>query len=202
MPNWCQNEITITNFTPEFLAMIEKVVEEGKENFFQTFCPLETTDDNWYDLRNEKWGCKWDTGIYASSIHSDLIHLSFDSANCPPIEFYEFLVASHGCSIDASFKEAGNDIAGRWIDGEGIQIDFSDAKQYCELFETDEHPLYSEEAELRQNNQLFFNGQFIGVLLNQYEWLPVGQSEISSCVKNESYVGIFGNDLDDLGIDY
>jgi len=119
MPNWCNNNISITG-PNSVIDKIEKIVKEEKEdngllNFFHpmpkelegTTSPSSSADkpqpkvdgfDNWYDWRNANWGTKWELSEFYGvdrQYHSEqnegesTITFGFDSAWAPPINAYE-----------------------------------------------------------------------------------------------------------------
>ena len=119
MPNWCNNNISITG-PNSVIDKIEKIVKEEKEdngllNFFHpmpkqlegTTSPSSSADkpqpmvegfDNWYDWRNANWGTKWELCEFYGvdrQYHSEqnegesTITFGFDSAWAPPINAYE-----------------------------------------------------------------------------------------------------------------
>ena len=119
MPNWCNNNISITG-PNSVIDKIEKIVKEEKEdngllNFFHpmpkqlegTTSPSSSADkpqpmvegfDNWYDWRNANWGTKWELCEFYGvdrQYHSEqnegesTITFGFDSAWAPPIGAYE-----------------------------------------------------------------------------------------------------------------
>jgi len=119
MPNWCNNNISITG-PNSVIDKIEKIVKEEKEengllNFFHpmpkqlegTTSPSSSADkpqpmvegfDNWYDWRVENWGTKWELCEFYGvdrQYHSEqnegesTITFGFDSAWSPPINAYE-----------------------------------------------------------------------------------------------------------------
>ena len=119
MPNWCDNQITITG-PNSVIDKIEKIVKEEKENngLLQFMFPMpkalaDTTAplpndatkeeknkaranrirygyDNWYDWRCENWSTKWDISeFYGVDRQGDTISFAFSSAWSPPIGAYE-----------------------------------------------------------------------------------------------------------------
>ena len=106
MPNWCDNQITITG-PNSVIDKIEKIVKEEKDdqgllNFFHpmpkeldgTTSPSSSADkpqpmvegfDNWYDWRVENWSTKWDCNeFYGVDRQGDTISFGFSSAWSPP----------------------------------------------------------------------------------------------------------------------
>ena len=119
MPNWCNNNISITG-PNSVIDKIEKIVKEEKEdngllNFFHpmpeqlegTTSPSSASDkpqpmvegfDNWYDWRVENWSTKWEVCEFYGvdrQYHSEqnegesTITFGFDSAWAPPIGAYD-----------------------------------------------------------------------------------------------------------------
>jgi len=144
MPNWCDNQITITG-PNSVIDKIEKIVSDEKNpdgllNFFHpmpkeldgTTSPSSSADkpqpmvegfDCWYDWRVEKWGTKWDCNeFYGVDRQGDTISFGFSSAWSPPINAYEkFIISSsekkQDVSIKAYYYEGGCDFMGEWDNG-------------------------------------------------------------------------------------
>jgi len=144
MPNWCDNQITITG-PNSVIDKIEKIVKEEKDtdgllNFFHpmpkqlddTTSPSSSADkpqpmiegfDCWYDWRVENWGTKWDCNeFYGVDRQGDTISFGFSSAWSPPINAYEkFIISSsekkQDVSIKAYYYEGGCDFMGEWDNG-------------------------------------------------------------------------------------
>ena len=140
MPNWCDNQITITG-PSSVIDKIEKIVKDEKDgngllNFFYpmpkeldgTTAPSSSAKkpqpmvdgfDNWYDWRCEKWGTKWDVNeFYGVDRQDDTISFGFSSAWSPPIGAYEkFLEKNEDCSLKAYYYEGGCDFMGEWDNG-------------------------------------------------------------------------------------
>jgi hypothetical protein len=141
MPNWCNNNLTLTHEDPKMIQRAYDALERGE--FLQEFIPVpealkivagfvgdpveqakleadtkrnreELGYDNWYDYCVSEWGTKWDVGESgASDIHPDgkMLHTYFDSAWAPPIYAYEKLVEL-GFEVDAMYYEGGMGYAG------------------------------------------------------------------------------------------
>ena len=119
MPNWCDNQLSITG-PNSVIDKIEKIVKEEKDgdgllNYFHpmpkqledTTSPSSSADkpqpmvegfDCWYDWRVEKWSTKWEVcefyGVdrqYLSEQNEgeSVITFGFSSAWAPPIGAYE-----------------------------------------------------------------------------------------------------------------
>ena len=147
MPNWCDNQVTITG-PNSVIDKIEKIVKEEKDgdgllNYFHpmpkqledTTSPSSSADkpqpmvegfDNWYDWRCENWSTKWDVNEFYGvdrqhlndSLDESTISFGFSSAWSPPIGAYEqFLEDNDNCSLKAYYYEGGCDFMGEWDNG-------------------------------------------------------------------------------------
>jgi len=146
MPNYCDNQVTITG-SKSVIDKIEKIVkEESKGGLLQFMYPMPKALDgttagppaktkkeklermrlqveygasNWYDWRTENWGTKWDLNeFYGVDRKDDTISFGFSSAWAPPIGAYQyFLEQNQTCSLKAYYYEGGCDFMGVWEDG-------------------------------------------------------------------------------------
>jgi hypothetical protein len=141
MPNWCNNNLTLSHDDPAMIQRAYDALERGE--FLSEFCPIpkELGDaiangsvndalvekygySSWYDYCVSEWGTKWDCGEQgASDIHPDgtMLHTFFDTAWAPPIGAYEKLEAL-GFRVDAQFYEGGMAFAGTYSDGNCDEI--------------------------------------------------------------------------------
>jgi hypothetical protein len=133
MPNWCDNQITITG-PNSVIDQIEKIVKEEKDtdgllNFFHpmpkqledTTSPSSSADkpqpmvegfDNWYDWRVENWCTKWEVNEFygvdrqADALIGDsTISFGFSSAWAPPTGAYtHFITSMAEKNLDVSLK--------------------------------------------------------------------------------------------------
>ena len=145
MPNWCNNNITITG-PNKIIDKIEKIVkdESGKSGqLLNHFHPMpeglrNTTADgskdkammkkygfsNWYDWAVENWSTKWDLNEFHGVERTELgideseISFGFDSAWAPPINAYDkFIEDNSNVTIRATYFEGGCDFMGIWDNG-------------------------------------------------------------------------------------
>ena len=147
MPNWCENQISITG-PNSVIDKIEKIINAddshentGLLNFFHpmpkelegTTSPSSASDkpqpkvdgfDNWYDWRNANWGTKWEVcefyGVDRSYINDDesQITVGFSSAWAPPLEAYQRFLDKHPVILEARYYEPGCDFMGIWDNGD------------------------------------------------------------------------------------
>ena len=134
MPNWCDNQVTITG-PNSVIDKIEKIVKEEKDgngllNFMKpmpkeldgTTSPSSSADkpqpmvegfDNWYDWRVENWSTKWEVcefyGVDRQHLNDSLdestISFGFSSAWSPPINAYQtFIMNMSEKNLDVSVK--------------------------------------------------------------------------------------------------
>ena len=146
MPNWCNNNLTLTHDDPAMIKRAFDALERGE--FLNEFIPVPESlkivagsvgdpdeqkkleEDtarnlevhgygNWYDYCIGEWGTKWDCGEQgASDIHPDgkMLHTFFDTAWSPPVAAYEKLEAL-GFGVDAMYYEPGMAYAGSYSNG-------------------------------------------------------------------------------------
>ena len=148
MPNWCDNQITITG-PNKVIDKIEKIVNEDNntEGLLQFMHPMpaelkDTTADgsqdkklmdkygysDWYEWACDNWGTKWDLNEFygvdrqylsEQSEGESTISFAFSSAWSPPIGAYEyFLAKNEECSLKAYYYEGGCDFMGCWDNGD------------------------------------------------------------------------------------
>jgi hypothetical protein len=147
MPNWCNNNVTFTHNDREQINKISKALEnEELFNAFVPV-PQELRDTvkgsfsdsdkqkaleereqqniekygyaTWYDFCNANWGTKWDADdVNITEETNNSIKLSFSTAWCPPIEFYEAM-DNLGFDIQAYFYEGGCGFCGEYSTGMG-----------------------------------------------------------------------------------
>jgi len=146
MPNWCNNNLTLTHEDPAMILRAKEALDRGE--FLAEFIPVpedlkitsgylgsgpeqeelerKTAENvqkygygNWYDYCCGEWGTKWDVGGDGQSdIHPDgkMLHTSFDSAWSPPVAAYEKL-EQLGFGVDAMYYEGGMGYAGAFSNG-------------------------------------------------------------------------------------
>ena len=140
MPNWCNNNISISGPIETIRTLWEQATAEGEDNGLLdammpmpkelegTTAPSEDGND-WYSWRVNNWGTKWEVsteGLEFTDNEDGTASIDgwFDSAWAPPVGAYEhFSDMMDNCSLSASYYEPGMDFAGFWIDGED---------EYCE----------------------------------------------------------------------
>ena len=142
MPNWCNNDLTLTHADPEMLDRAEKAFRAGA--FLSEWIPIpeplkETMSGaysdpyrkelheftqklnvkyfgytNWYDFCLKEWGTKWDVGGEDATCvrERDSILLSFESAWSPPTEVY-YKLQELGFDVVAWYWEPGVGFVGR-----------------------------------------------------------------------------------------
>lgn len=71
----------------------------------------------WYEWSINNWGTKWDPEIHSvTRDDANNVRMTFDSAWCPPIEFYQKL-EEQGFIVEAYWFEPGMNFCGKWEDG-------------------------------------------------------------------------------------
>jgi hypothetical protein len=141
MPNWCNNNLTLTHEDPAMILRAKEALDRGE--FLNEFIPVpadlqitsgylgsgdeqkelerKTAENrekygygNWYDFCVGEWGTKWDVGGDGQTdIHPDgkMLHTTFDSAWAPPVNAYDKLTEL-GFGVNAMYYEGGMAYAG------------------------------------------------------------------------------------------
>jgi len=130
MPNWCQNEITITGEIENVQKLIDKVnafletpeeMRKPHQGLFLTLIGLpegvtEITDDNWYDTNLSHLGTKWDIFPPMNVDYSEgVLFMAFDTAWTPPSNFCRELAKQYDVTVQNVYMEQGNDFCGKEI---------------------------------------------------------------------------------------
>ena len=143
MPNWCNNNISISGPTETIKTLWEDTNADDTYGLLNAIKPIpealkgtvkgtgeelqETFVDgcnNWYDWCVKNWGTKWDVsteGLEFIDYGNGTSEITgwFDSAWAPPIEAYNtFCDDMDNCTLSASYHEPGMDFGGFYNDGE------------------------------------------------------------------------------------
>ena len=163
MPNWCDNQVTITG-PNSVIDKIEKIAKEekGAGGLLNFFHPMpwglrETTADgktdkklmkkygysDWYGWACDNWSTKWDISEFygverASTPEGEsMISFAFSSAWSPPIGAYEkFLEKNEKCTLKAHYYEGGCDFMGIWENGDDRCYAPSDYNSESKFFDS------------------------------------------------------------------
>jgi len=163
MPNWCDNQVTITG-SKSVIDKIEKIAKEekGAGGLLNFFHPMpkelrETTADgsenkelmkkygysDWYGWATDNWGTKWDISEFygvereLTPDGDSMISFAFSSAWAPPIGAYEyFLAKNEDCTLEAHYYEGGCDFMGIWENGDDRCYAPSNYKSDDKFFES------------------------------------------------------------------
>ena len=151
MPNWCNNNLTLTHDDPAMIQRAADALLRGE--FLNEFIPVpkdlqivagrvgdgdeqrelerKTAENvekygygNWYDFCVGEWGTKWDVGCEGTTDVRDdgkMLHTYFDSAWAPPVNAYDKLVAM-GFGVNAMYYEGGMGYAGAYDEGGDQEI--------------------------------------------------------------------------------
>lgn len=113
MPNWCSNTMMVSHKDTAMITRAAEAIKRG--GLFEEFVPLNVWD---YNQAVAKWGTKWDaSNLEIIDRYENSVSASFDTAWCPPMNFYDELLAQ-GFEVHASYFEPGMGFVGRYMDGE------------------------------------------------------------------------------------
>ena len=126
MPNWCTNNTSFSHEDPEMIKRLKAAID--KENLFEEFAPLPTSEWNYFDAVNE-WGTKWEAS-HLDILDSDdtSISLLYDTAWSPPTDFYDKMTKM-GFTVESTYHEPGMAFAGHYSSKDGNSVynyDFAD----------------------------------------------------------------------------
>ena len=113
MPNWCNNNISISGDYKE----LEKLLNDSLQNgFCQTVIPISDSDHP-----SSKWGTKWEVEFEFSDLSGEEgeegnLWLDFNSAWCPPMDVIKVLAEKY--AVEGWFVEPGVAYAGQ-IESDG-----------------------------------------------------------------------------------
>jgi hypothetical protein len=125
MPNWCDNQATITHEDKSKIDAIEATLKAEEKELFKTIYPRpDDQEENWYDWNVNNWGTKWEASIIDwERCDDNSIFVCFETAWSPPVNLYESMNIT-GYSVSAVYNEPGMGFAGQWIDGEDDYYDY------------------------------------------------------------------------------
>ena len=141
MPNWCNNDLQISNEDTSKIDSIEKFLKEFDANKDQDktgllhFLITNPTGEWDYSWSVENWGTKWDIQLYDwNRTDENTISLSFDSAWSPPIAAYDTLT-EEGYDIYANYLEEGMGFVGMHSDGfdQSFEFDYEDISKLDDI---------------------------------------------------------------------
>lgn len=125
MPNWCDNNLRISNSDKQKIDELEAELKKENAELFQHLRP---SGGEWdYVWCVENWGTKWDARIIDWEREDDnTINIFFETAWSPPIELYDYLI-NENWDIRAFYNEPGLCFAGIYeSDGDNEHFEYSD----------------------------------------------------------------------------
>ena len=156
MPNWCDNQATITGPAP-VISKIKSILEDPEGELLAWMVPQPNFegDQDWYAWNVENWGTKWPI----ADIHidddeqDDCIEFSFTTAWAPPINAFEtWARGQEDVTFELKYFEGGVGFVGTTsYDGEYLDDDCvdsgSDPVEYRRIAEEDWGYEFEEEPE-------------------------------------------------------
>lgn len=133
MPNWCQNQVTISGPKP-VIDEIKAVLASEEKRLLHWMRPLPPDQqENWYDWCVSHWGTKWDIGepFIGDDVEEDAITFGFDTAWAPPVEAFQHWAEQDGrVTYRLSYIETGMGFVG-WhsYDGDCFDEDYREHGQ-------------------------------------------------------------------------
>lgn len=209
MPNWCNNNITISGDegTIRTLTAVLKSLktddEEQSSDVFKALIglPQHMSDgdykEKWYDTNIEWFGTKWDISYEegAFTFTKDEISFCCETAWSPPIPFLQHLCEMYKVNANLFYSEGGVGFSGQteftWNDGE-LDV-YDDECVYLEgLYKYSKEEFWSEveyRADCILDEELSLE-DFLG----EYDFVTDEEKEKLTTIYNET---IENNDEDD-----
>ena len=122
MPNWCENNISISGPLDKIKNLYDSICSKG---LLTALVPRPEDEDNWYEWNIENWGTKWDIEAYIAprDENDDTGQLNFDSAWSPPIDaFVEISSQFPELRIECRYFEEGCNFVGVCIIEDGAVV--------------------------------------------------------------------------------
>ena len=127
MPNWCENQLTMTGPKQDVRDLWEKI--ENDSQFFEHMVP--NPKGEWdYGWSCENWGTKWDANFSEGDMEcwdnddgTATIQGNILTAWSPPIQVFQTWQESNDWDIELWYIEDGISYMGVWKNDEEIHID-------------------------------------------------------------------------------
>ena len=131
MPNWCENQATITG-PQSVIAKIKEIISGDDPELLAWMIPqpIFEGDQDWYAWNVENWGTKWDiNNVCVDDEEDDSISFSFTTAWAPPINAFEtWARGQDGITFELKYFEGGVGFVGTTsYDGEYLDDDCVDS---------------------------------------------------------------------------
>ena len=129
MPNWCNNNITISGPTEK----MQKIYDTCKSDSDEALCSALYPQPK--DIFTGNLGEKerLDYEIEHETDGTSIITGAFDSAWAPPVGAYEhFIDQNPDCHLEAMYHEGGMNYAGMWEDGADDHYELEDTADKIE----------------------------------------------------------------------
>jgi hypothetical protein len=131
MPNWCDNQVTLTfKSRVQFNIFLKQAhidtegfytgTEEEKESFFDLLVPTpdELEDESWYNWRIKQWGTKWNPDIYELEVYEDSLEITIGMSTAwnPPSAFFRTLTNMFpSLTVELRYDEPGMGLYGKEV---------------------------------------------------------------------------------------
>lgn len=135
MPNWCNNDLSITGPKKTINIIKDKLIESKKDDndatgigevrIFETLIgsKIDEANGDWYNHNLQRYGTKWDVAMSDAIVSKNRIDskteeitMTFDTAWSPPIEFCTNLSKLYpDLAIRLFYSESGCDFSGEFV---------------------------------------------------------------------------------------